>query len=122
MSRVMAGAVLALLLALPVQAQTNVYKCIDGPHAVYQQTPCQGQAEWKWHVPAETSLARPARPAAPTAARPHKRRSGAAQAVHIPLERDPVGCSRARQRQADAVQADYLQQRRLQDAVRAACR
>ena len=120
MNRVMAGPVFALLLAVPVQAQTNVYKCIDGPHVVYQQTPCQGRAEWKWQVPAETSSARPAAPAA--SARPLKRRAGAAQAVHIPLERDPVGCSRARQRQGDAVRADYLQQRRLQDDVRAACR
>ncbi|WP_343651262.1 hypothetical protein [Stenotrophomonas sp.] len=120
MSRVMAGAVLALLLAVPVQAQTNVYKCVDGPHAVYQQTPCQGQAEWKWQVPAETSSARPAIQSA--TARPRKRRAEAAQAVLIPIERDPAGCRRARQRRADALRPDYLQQRQLDDAVRAACR
>lgn len=120
MSRLMAGAVLALLLAVPVQAQTNVYKCVDGPHPVYQQTPCQGRAEWKWQVPADKSPARPTVPAA--AARPRKRRAGTARAVLIPIERDPAGCSRARQRRADALRPDYLQQRQLDDAVRAACR
>ncbi|AWH29446.1 MULTISPECIES: hypothetical protein [unclassified Stenotrophomonas maltophilia group] len=119
MSGVVAGAVLALLLAVPVQAQTNVYKCVDGPHPVYQQTPCQGRAEWKWQVPADTSSASPTVPAA--AARPRKRHAGAARAVLIPIERDPAGCSRARQRRAEALRPDYLQQRQLDDAVRAAC-
>lgn len=35
-----------LLLTTAAHARTNVYKCVDGPHPVYQQTPCQGRAEW----------------------------------------------------------------------------
>ena len=54
-----------LLLTTAAHARTNVYKCVDGPHPVYQQTPCQGRAEWRWEVPPEppstgATMAKPA--------------------------------------------------------------
>ncbi|OMP39682.1 hypothetical protein BMR86_11385 [Stenotrophomonas sp. KAs 5-3] len=56
MPRMRCSPLLCLMLVTAVHAQTNVYKCVDGPHPVYQQTPCQGHAEWRWEVPEEQSL------------------------------------------------------------------
>lgn len=118
-----------LLLALPAMAQTNVYKCTEGAHPVYQQTPCQGRAEWRWEVPAEDAAARaaPSAAAAPAPPRtPRRPARGHAQGAMIPLAADPAGCERARRRQVTALagtrRLDYLQRRQLDDAVRAACR
>jgi hypothetical protein len=80
---------LCLLLPMAAPAQTNVYKCVDGPHPVYQQTPCQGRAAWRWEVPAEQSLSRGAAapgPAPKPSARP-RRAAGAGRADH-----DQYGC------------------------------
>ncbi|HDS0950860.1 TPA: hypothetical protein QDZ34_003313 [Stenotrophomonas maltophilia] len=124
--------ILGWALAATAQAQTHVYKCVDGPHPVYQQTPCQGRAEWRWDVPAEASDARGG--SAPASARkteqrdsvrPARGRGSAAQAALITLARDPAGCERARSQHAKVLarpaRLDYLQRRQLDDAVRAAC-
>lgn len=120
---------LALLLASAVQAQTNVYKCVDGPHPVYQQTPCQGRAEWRWEVPQ-------ARPSAGGAAidadsRAHatprtRRRPARAQGALITISADPAACDRARRQRgrvlAKARRLDFVQRRQLDDLVHDACR
>ena len=119
---------LCLLLAAAGHAQSNVYKCVDGPHPVYQQMPCQGRAEWRWEVPREESLARgPASPTAGRAAgRPRTPRPGRARGALIPLSADPAACTRARQqrgkRLAKAKRLDFVQRRQLDDAVYDACR
>lgn len=123
----------ALLLGASAMAQTNVYKCLQEAQVVYQQTPCQGRAEWRWEVPAEASRARAAAPperaraSAPRAPRaPAARARRRAQGAWIPLVADPVGCERARRRQITALarprRLDYLQRRQLDDAVRMACK
>ncbi|MCX2895028.1 hypothetical protein ORG27_15720 [Stenotrophomonas lactitubi] len=110
-------------------AQTNVYKCTDGDQPVYQQTPCQGRAEWRWEVPAVESRARgptPSviRPARSAATRTPRR--GRAQGALISITADPQACDRARQQQVKTLakprRLDYLQRRQLDDAVREACR
>ncbi|QKW56536.1 hypothetical protein HUT07_07895 [Stenotrophomonas sp. NA06056] len=123
------GMLPGLLWAAAAAAQTNVYKCTDGEHPVYQQTPCQGQAAWRWEVPAVESKARGPLPAAPSPARsgtPRTSWRGRAQGALIPIIADPQGCERARQRQVTALakprRLDYLQRRQLDDAVREACR
>ena len=117
-----------LLLVANVQAQTNVYKCVDGPHPVYQQTPCQGRAEWRWEVAAEPG---PSSGAAVTESRESRPKPAAmpprrAQAALIAISADPGGCDRARrQRQAALarrVRLDLVQRRQLDDAVYDACR
>jgi hypothetical protein len=116
-----------LLLVANVQAQTNVYKCVDGPHPVYQQTPCQGRAEWRWEVAAEPG---PSSAAAVTERRESRPKPAAmprrAQAALIAISADPGGCDRARrQRQAALarrVRLDLVQRRQLDDAVYDACR
>lgn len=42
MPRMRCSPLLCLMLVTAVHAQTNVYKCVDGPHPVYQQTPMPG--------------------------------------------------------------------------------
>lgn len=123
------GVLSGLLLAAVAAAQTNVYKCTDGEHPVYQQTPCQGRAEWRWEVPAVESKARGPLPAsvqpARSGARPTPRR-GRAQGGVISITADPQACERARQQQVKTLakprRLDYLQRRQLDDAVREACR
>lgn len=133
MKRMLSGAIMGLLLAGTALAQTHVYKCVDGPHPVYQQTPCQGRAEWRWDVPAEAVQARgkgeskPVRPAqAGRAAGTVRRgRRGSAKGALITLARDPAGCEQARREQARkmarARRLDYQQRRQLDDALRLAC-
>ncbi|MEN5004592.1 hypothetical protein [Stenotrophomonas indicatrix] len=123
------GVLPAVLLAAVAMAQTNVYKCTGGEHPVYQQTPCQGRAEWRWEVPGAESKARGPTPAAVQPARSGSRRTprrGHAQGALISITADPRGCERARQRQVAALASprrlDYLQRRQLDDAVREACR
>lgn len=123
------GVLPGLLWAAVAAAQTNVYKCTDGEHPVYQQTPCQGQAEWRWEVPAVESKARGPLPAA---VRPARRgatrtpRRARAQGALISITADPQACERARQQQVKTLakprRLDYLQRRQLDDAVRDACR
>ncbi|WP_295575710.1 hypothetical protein [Stenotrophomonas maltophilia] len=119
---------LALSSAVTAQAQTNVYKCVDGPHPVYQQTPCQGRAAWRWEVPREQSLSRGAAVPAVEAPKPpgRTRRGARAQGALITLSTDPAACARARrQRQAKLAQGrrlDFVQRRQLDDAVYDACR
>jgi hypothetical protein len=88
---------LCLLLPMAAPAQTNVYKCVDGPHPVYQQTPCQGRAAWRWEVPAEQSLSRGAR----SRSRHRSVRPPAAcvraQGALITISTDAAACERARQ-------------------------
>lgn len=131
MSRVRCSPLLGLLLATAVHAQTNVYKCVDGPHPVYQQTPCQGRAEWRWEVPEEQSLSRgpvPRTTRSGNALRtsPRTARSGRAQAALIPISTDPGACERARQHRGSVLartkRLDFLQRRQLDDAVYDACR
>jgi hypothetical protein len=131
MPRLRCSPLLCLLLATAAQAQSNVYKCVDGPHAVYQQTPCQGRAEWRWEVPAEASLSRgpvpgAARTASAVPARPRAARVGRARAALIPISADPGACERARQQRgkvlAKAKRLDFVQRRQLDDAVYDACR
>ncbi|EMT5435143.1 MULTISPECIES: DUF4124 domain-containing protein [Stenotrophomonas] len=131
MSRVRCSPLLCLLLATAVHAQTNVYKCVDGPHPVYQQTPCQGRAEWRWEVPEEQSLSRgpvtkAARAGSAVLAPPRTVRSGRAHAVLIPISTDPRACERARQHRGNVLarnkQLHFLQRRQLDDAVYDACR
>jgi hypothetical protein len=123
---------LAMLLATSAAAQTQVYKCTDGGRALYQQTPCQGQAEWRWEVPAEQSLPRGSAPltaeAAPTGngGRRPTRRSGRAQGALIPISADAAACARARRMRTEALartrRADFVQRRQWDDAVFEACR
>ncbi len=133
MKRMLSGAIAGWLLAGAALAQTHVYKCVDGPHPVYQQTPCQGRAEWRWDVPAEAAQARgkgeskPARPAQAGAPKSNVRRGrrGQAEGALITLARDPAGCEQARREQARkmtrARRLDYQQRRQLDDALRLAC-
>ncbi|MCO7472611.1 hypothetical protein NJG16_21285 [Stenotrophomonas maltophilia] len=123
------GVLPGLLWAAVAAAQTNVYKCTDGEHPVYQQTPCQGQAEWRWEVPAVESKARGPLPAAVQPARRGATRTprrGRAQGALISITADPQACERARQQQVKTLakprRLDYLQRRQLDDAVRDACR
>ncbi|MEN5274893.1 hypothetical protein [Stenotrophomonas lactitubi] len=123
------GVLPGLLLAAVAAAQTNVYKCTDGEHPVYQQTPCQGRAEWRWEVPSVESKARGPLPSAvPPARRGATRtpRRGRAQGALISITADPRGCEQARQQQVKTLakprRLDYLQRRQLGDAVREACR
>ncbi|MNM55937.1 hypothetical protein D3C81_670890 [compost metagenome] len=123
------GVLPGLLWAAVAAAQTNVYKCTDGEHPVYQQTPCQGQAEWRWDVPAVESKARGLLPAVGQPARRGATRTprrGRAQGALISITADPQACERARQQQVKTLakprRLDYLQRRQLDDAVRDACR
>jgi hypothetical protein len=123
------GVLPGLLLAAVAAAQTNVYKCTDGDHPVYQQTPCQGRAEWRWEVPDVESRARGPLPSAVQPARSRTTRTprrGRAQAALISITADPRGCEQARQQQVKTLakprRLDYLQRRQLDDAVREACR
>ncbi|MDQ7279524.1 hypothetical protein O0J73_02010 [Stenotrophomonas sp. Sm6012] len=128
MPRVQCCPLLCLLLAGAVHAQTQVYKCVEGSHPVYQQTPCQGRAEWRWEVPAEQSLSRGPGPAAATPAPARRRasRRGRARAALIPISADPRACERARQQRGKALararRLDFVQRRQLDDAVHDACR
>ena len=123
------GVLPALLLAAVATAQTNVYKCTGGEHPVYQQTPCQGRAEWRWEVPSVESKARGPLPSAVPPARSATTRTprrGRAQGALISITADPQACDRARQQQVRTLakprRLDYLQRRQLDDAVREACR
>lgn len=89
---------LCLLLPMTVEAQTHVYKCVDGPHPVYQQTPCQGRAAWRWDVPAEQSLSRGAVVPVVTPSKPSRRqrRVARAQGALITISTDAAACERAR--------------------------
>ncbi|CAM4442953.1 hypothetical protein CR156_10155 [Stenotrophomonas lactitubi] len=123
------GVLPGLLLAAVAMAQTNVYKCTDGDQPVYQQTPCQGRAEWRWEVPSAESKARGPLPSAVSPARRGATRiprRGRAQAALISITADPQACDRARQQQVKTLakprRLDYLQRRQLDDAVREACR
>lgn len=119
---------LCLLLAATTHAQTNVYKCVDGPHPVYQQTPCQGRAEWRWEVPVEQSLSRgvEAKAAGPVTSKPRAVRPSGARAALISIRSDPAACDRARQQREKALakrtRLDFVQRRQLDDAVYDACR
>ncbi|HIE1098800.1 hypothetical protein [Stenotrophomonas maltophilia] len=125
-----AQAILLLVLssAVTAQAQTNVYKCVDGPHPVYQQTPCQGRAAWRWEVPMEQSRSRGAAPPAADAPKPSRRsrRSASAKGALITLSADPAACERARRQRQTALakgrRLDFVQRRQLDDAVYDACR
>lgn len=133
MKRKLSGGIAGWLLAGAALAQTHVYKCVEGPHPVYQQTPCQGRAEWRWDVPAEAARARGSVEATPArAARAGRaagtiprRRGGRAAGALIPLVRDPAGCEQARRakarRMTQAGRLDYLQRRQLDDALHLAC-
>ena len=100
---------------------------------IYQQTPCQGRAEWRWDVPAEAAQGRgkgeskPVRPAQAGRAPANVRRGRRARAegALITLARDPAGCEQARREQARkmtrARRLDYQQRRQLDDALRLAC-
>ncbi|MBH1628673.1 hypothetical protein I5U62_17260 [Stenotrophomonas maltophilia] len=119
---------LCLLLPMAAPAQTLVYKCVDGPHPVYQQTPCQGRAAWRWDVPAEQSLSRgaaaPVVPAPKASARP--RRAPRARGALITISSDAVACPRARRQREQALlkrrRTDFVQRRQWDDAVHDACR
>ncbi|HCT28644.1 MAG TPA: hypothetical protein DIW85_20870 [Stenotrophomonas sp.] len=118
---------LYLLLPMAVEAQTHVYKCVDGPHPVYQQTPCQGRAAWRWDVPAEQSLSRGAVAPAVTPPKPSRRqrRFARAQGALITISTDAAACDRARRQREQALlkrrRLDFVQRRQLDDAVYAAC-
>lgn len=128
MSNACWSVLLCLLLATGAQAQTNVYKCVDGPHPVYQQTPCQGRAEWRWAVPAEPASTGTtvARAASPASSRPRVVRQARARAALISISADPAACERARQQRAKVLangkRMDFVQRRQLDDAVHEACR
>ncbi|WP_422352568.1 hypothetical protein [Stenotrophomonas sp. AR026] len=128
MSKVCWSLLWCLLLATGAHAQTNVYKCVDGPHPVYQQTPCQGRAEWRWEVPAEPAStgATGARAASPTPSRPRVVQQGRARGALIPISTDPTACESARQQRgkvlAKTKRLDFVQRRQLDDAVYDACR
>ncbi|MFV7454143.1 hypothetical protein ACNPMX_04950 [Stenotrophomonas maltophilia] len=117
-----------LLLTTAAHARTNVYKCVDGPHPVYQQTPCQGRAEWRWEVPPEppSTGATMAKPASPASSRPRVVQQGRARAALIPISTDPAACEHARQQRgkalAQAKRLDFVKRRQLDDAVHDACR
>ena len=119
---------LCLLLATTAHAQTNVYKCVDGPHPVYQQTPCQGRAEWRWEVPVDQSLSRgvETRVADSVTPKPRVVRRSGARAALISIRSDPAACERARQQREKALarntRLDFVQRRQLDDAVYDACR
>lgn len=119
---------LCLLLAAGAHAQTNVYKCVDGPHPVYQQTPCQGHAEWRWEVPAEPAStgSTMAKAASPASSRPRVVRQARARAALISISADPAACEHARQQRAKVLangkRMDFVQRRQLDDAVHEACR
>ncbi|MGF6416602.1 hypothetical protein ABH900_000063 [Stenotrophomonas sp. AN71] len=119
---------LYLLLPVTLPAQTNVYKCVDGPHPVYQQTPCPGRAQWRWEVPAEQSLSRGvAPPAAATPKSPRRsRRVARAQGAVITISTDAVACQRVRRQREQTLlkrrRLDFVQRRQLDDAVHEACR
>lgn len=132
MKRRLSGAIMGWLLAGSALAQTHVYKCVDGPHPVYQQTPCQGRAEWRWDVPADASQSRgvaaaePERQQGPGKAGAQRRgRTGRAQGALITVARDPAGCEQARREQTRVLsrtrRLDYQQRRQLDDALRLAC-
>ncbi|WP_432592073.1 hypothetical protein [Stenotrophomonas maltophilia] len=116
-----------LLLPIAAPAQTNVYKCVGGPHPVYQQTPCQGRAAWRWEVPAEQSLSRGAVVPAVTPPKPSRRlrRAARAQGALITISTDAAACERARrQRERELLKRrrlDFVQRRQLDDAVYGAC-
>ncbi|PZT04094.1 hypothetical protein A7X87_11860 [Stenotrophomonas maltophilia] len=118
---------LCLLLPMAAPAQTHVYKCVDGPHPVYQQTPCQGRAAWRWDVPAEQSLSRGAvAPAASTPKpSPRPRRAARAHGALITISTDAAACERARRDREQALLKrrglDFVQRRQLDDAVYGAC-
>ncbi|HEL3783851.1 TPA: hypothetical protein UM046_001610 [Stenotrophomonas maltophilia] len=118
---------LYLLLPMAVAAQTHVYKCVDGPHPVYQQTPCQGRAAWRWDVPAEQSLSRGAVVPAVTPSKPSRRqrRVARAQGALITISTDAAACERARRKREQALlkrrRLDFVQRRQLDDAVYGAC-
>lgn len=113
----------------------RIVRCEQAGEVIYQDTPCaRGAASHAWRPPVgERVVRRPAhrrgrapartRPAARTRARRAVQRP---LAVLIPLHEDPKGCARAKRRQAQLRQAQphptLLQQRRWDDAVRAACR
>ncbi|MBA0448256.1 hypothetical protein [Stenotrophomonas maltophilia] len=131
MSCLRCSPLLCLLLSLAAHAQTNVYKCVDGPHPVYQQTPCQGHAEWRWEVPVEPPLSRRPQPRTESATRaastrPRAVQSGRGRAALIPISTDPAACERARTQRtkmlARAKRLDLVQRRQLDDAVYDACR
>lgn len=115
---------LCLLLPMAAPAQTNVYKCVDGPHPVYQQTPCQGRAAWRWDVPAEQSLSRGAVVPAVTPSKP-SRRAVRAQGALITISTDAAACERVRRQRGQALlkrrRLDFVQRRQLDDAVYDAC-
>lgn len=117
-----------LLLTAAAHARTNVYKCVDGPHPVYQQTPCQGRAEWRWEVPPEppSTGATVAKPASPASSRPRVVRQARARAALISISADPAACERARQQRAKVLangkRMDFVQRRQLDDAVHEARR
>ncbi|KRG51932.1 hypothetical protein [Stenotrophomonas beteli] len=120
---------LMLYLLLPgvVEAQARVYKCVDGPHPVYQQTPCPGRAAWRWEIPAEQSLPRGAVAPAITPVKPshRQRRAARAQGALITISADAAACDRARRQREQALlkrrRLDFVQRRQLDDAVHAAC-
>lgn len=121
---------LCLLLPMAAPAQTNVYKCVDGPHPVYQQTPCQGRAAWRWDVPAEQSLSRGAVVPAVTPSKPSRRprrprRAVRAQGALITISTDAAACERVRRQRGQALlkrrRLDFVQRRQLDDAVYDAC-
>lgn len=119
---------LCLLLATVAHAQTNVYKCVDGPHPVYQQTPCHGHAEWRWEVPAEplSTGGTAAKAVNPAPSRPRVVQQGRARAALISISADPAACERARQQRgkvlANGKRMDFVRRRQLDDAVHEACR
>lgn len=131
MSNALWSMALGLLLGGTVSAQTNVYKCVGGPHPVYQQTPCQGRAEWRWEVPVEPSLPRgaaapesPGKPPARALSPPARKARG--QAALITIASDAAACERARRQRMQVLgkgkRLDYVQRRQLDDAVHEACR
>lgn len=119
---------LCLLLATTAHAQTNVYKCVGGPHPVYQQTPCQGRAEWRWEVPVDQSLSRgvETRVADSVTPKPRVVRRSGGRAALISIRSDPAACDRARQQREKALarntRLDFVQRRQMDDAVYDACR
>ncbi|WP_075677873.1 hypothetical protein [Stenotrophomonas sp. TD3] len=116
-----------LLLPMAAPAQTNVYKCVGGPHPVYQQTPCQGRAAWRWEVPEEQSMSRGPVVPAVTPSKPSRRprRATRAQGALITISTDAAACERARrQRERELLKRrrlDFVQRRQLDDAVYDAC-
>ncbi len=131
--------VLVLLMVHAVQAaaapSARIVRCEQAGEVIYQDSPCAPDATAQdWQPPAGQRLVRRAahrRGRAPGRARADVRiRAGSAVqrpiGVLIPLHEDPKGCARAKRRQAQLRQAQphptLLQQRRWDDALRAACR